>query len=503
MSNPMQALELMLSNLAKEQLGLLQVTGVERKGDKIVIPEGMSAATAMEWLKRKDAEENRTVAVQEDIDAYPLDGAYALQRVLAEKYGWVDLVPTPGFWGDDPPAMVGVEVERNKSVQVPWGRIRLPNVDGWIAPSVQMKNNRWSFRIVGEVKQKHSKEVNEIASATRNEIATRSIYRGKAIQVTFPDPKKGEKFNPGAGPKFLDLSNTSEFAVIYSEDVREQVRTSLFTPIENTAACRQHKVPLKRGILLEGPYGCGKTLTAYVTAKKAMDNGWTFLYLERMSDLAAALDFASQYQPCVIFAEDLDRTMEGEDRSVAMDDVLNTIDGIESKGRETIVVLTTNHVDRINQAMIRPGRLDAVISIQPPDAKAAQELIRMYAGPLLAANENLDAVGSRLRGQIPAVIREVVERSKLHAIGHTAAGEELQVTAKDLLGAAIGMLSHLKLLEPKPEDKRSEIEKFGQVLGESLVEGVQRAAEAKRNRLAQNNNGSGEHSEEDSEEAEA
>ncbi len=194
MSNPLQALELMLSSLAKEQLGLLQVTGVERKGDKIIIPEGMAASTAMEWLKRKDAEENRVVAVQEDIDAYPLDGAYALQRVLAEKYGWVDLVPTPGFWGDDPPAMVGVEVERGRSVQVPWGRIKLPNVDGWISPSVQMKNNRWSFRIVGEVKQKHSKEVNEIAARTRSRCSTsataacRSTTTGWSRSIGRPDP---------------------------------------------------------------------------------------------------------------------------------------------------------------------------------------------------------------------------------------------------------------------------------------------------------------------------
>jgi SpoVK/Ycf46/Vps4 family AAA+-type ATPase len=73
-----------------------------------------------------------------------------------------------------------------------------------------------------------------------------------------------------------------------------------------------HKVPLKRGVLLEGPYGTGKTLTAFVTAKKCVENGWTFIMLDRVAALKEALTFARMYAPAVVFAEDIDRSVEGE-----------------------------------------------------------------------------------------------------------------------------------------------------------------------------------------------
>ena len=72
-----------------------------------------------------------------------------------------------------------------------------------------------------------------------------------------------------------------------------------------------------------------------------------------------------------------------------MDEILNVIDGIESKGTEIITVLTTNNLGNITSAMLRPGRLDAIVSVRAPDAKAAQQLVRLYAGTLLAADDDL------------------------------------------------------------------------------------------------------------------
>jgi transitional endoplasmic reticulum ATPase len=68
---------------------------------------------------------------------------------------------------------------------------------------------------------------------------------------------------------------------------------------------------------------------------------------------------------------------------------LNEIDGVESKGKELITILTSNHAENINQAMLRPGRLDAVLSIQAPDAFAAEKLIRLYARGLILERESL------------------------------------------------------------------------------------------------------------------
>jgi hypothetical protein len=72
-------------------------TNVEivNQGDQIVLPEGMSATKGIEWLKRREQEDEREVGINEPIEAYPLDGAHAFMVALKRKYGWQSLVPTP------------------------------------------------------------------------------------------------------------------------------------------------------------------------------------------------------------------------------------------------------------------------------------------------------------------------------------------------------------------------------------------------------------------------
>src|SRR5690606_20126549 len=132
----------------------------------------------------------------------------------------------------------------------------------------------------------------------------------------------------------------------------------------------------------------------------AVQNGITYLYVPRADELKDAIEFAKLYQnpASVVFCEDIDRVTKGE-RSVAMDDILNIIDGIDTKTANIMVVLTTNHMDNINPAMLRPGRLDAVIPVTPPDAKAVERLIRVYAKGAVRADEDLAHVGATLAGR--------------------------------------------------------------------------------------------------------
>src|SRR5262249_43736373 len=148
---------------------------------------------------------------------------------------------------------------------------------------------------------------------------------------------------------------------------------------------------------------------------KAVRNGWTFIYLDTVLDLKRGLDFAARYAPAVLFAEDIDRVVDGE-RSVSLDEILNTIDGVDTKNGEIITVFTTNHVEKINPAMLRMGRLDALIHVAPPDAKAAERLVQLYSRGLLEDNCDLTEVGKMLSGKIPAFIREVTERAKIATI---------------------------------------------------------------------------------------
>jgi len=422
---------------------------VVRQGKQIVLPEGMSYDVGIEWLRRKREEDERNIGVHYEFHYSPLDGAVAFHKALADIYGWRELVPTPSFWGETPPTMIGVPVAVDKTIQVAWGRVQIPGIEGFLSTGL-IPEPTPRFAINGQVKQKHKDEIQKIAEKTEYFLKTESIYRGKAVKVSFEWQREGYDFDPTDHcPKFMSLTGVHEDDLIFGADVSNALNIGLFTPIEQAAACRQYKVPLKRGILLYGPYGTGKTLTANVTALKTGKHGFTFIYLDNVLDLKKGLQLASQYAPAVLFAEDIDRVLDGQ-RTLSMDEILNVLDGVDTKGGEILTVFTTNHVQAINPAILRMGRLDTLVEVKPPDTEASVRLVKLYARGLLHDEVNFEEVGKVLSGKIPAYIREVTERAKIAAIHRLNGGNiEGQVREQDLLDAAKALEPHEELLKPR------------------------------------------------------
>lgn len=439
---------------------------IRRGGDQITLPVGMSYKEGREWLSRQEKAEEETVNVFEPIQGFVLDGALAFMKALEVIYGFVAGVAEMTFFGPRPPMMVQIQTGISSYSQVAWGNVVIPGIEGQLKTGFTKKDGQYIFVIQGSVKRKNLPDVERIAAATRDWLKENSVYRGKAIKLAFSN---SEEFDINDSPRFFDVSGVREEGLIFPKDIQSMVDVNVFTPIEHSAACRDNRIPLKRGVLLEGPYGTGKTLLANVAAKKAVRHGWTFIYLSSVRDLKRAIHFAAQYQPAVIFAEDIDQVLKGE-RDEEVNDILNTIDGVEMKTSEIMVVLTTNFASKIDKAMIRPGRLDAVISVRAPDAEAVQRLIRLYGGNLITAKEDLREVGVTLDGQIPAIIREVVERAKLSAVRRTSTdGTKLGLQAEDLLIAAKTMTQHLALLREEVEDERSDEEKAATILSAGIT----------------------------------
>jgi transitional endoplasmic reticulum ATPase len=445
----------------------------------IDLPPGMNHKTAIHWLRKHKEELEKEISIDHKFTGYyPPDAALALHKAIERTYGFVSQEEKATFFGINPPATLSIESDINKIVQIPWGLMSFHGVTGHIETQIALVDGLPVMRLTGLIRKGDYPKIEQLIQLTREVLRTESIYRGKAIRPDFTllsvdDPG----FDPMKAPKFMDVSGTTKENLILSHDISEMVDTNLFVPIENADIARKMGFPLRRGILLAGPFGTGKTLTALVTANVAVAHGWTFIYVTNIKHLPQALQFAKNYAPAVVFAEDLDEVLEGE-RDEDMNKYLNSMDGVDRKKDEVIVVFTTNSPDDIHPAMMRPGRIDAIIPIDPPDAEATRQLLRMYGRDLIEPNADLTEIGAMLAGQIPAVCREVVERSKPRAIrdARKTNSDHLVITTKHLKQAVIEMMAHVKYINPDKGTEEHPMDVLGDAIGSKIAEAVVRCA---------------------------
>lgn len=461
--------------VAKDNQKDLKITEVHRAEIKthkgaLMLPDDMTIDQGIQLLRERKEYLNKEVCVRRVFRAFPWDGGLALQRVLERRFGWVPGKETYGLWGDKiPPTTISVEVAYGKTAQVPWGQFALPGIDGFMETGYAMEDGQWCFNLESTVRKLFEKQIEELYDEVQAELHERSIYLGKAISVRFLDDDGDMKLPPEI--RFM-RTDVDPDGLIFSRSLEAILETNLFTPITRADDCKRNGIPVKRGVLLGGTYGTGKTLAAAVAANRAVKADVTYIHVPRANELKLAIQFARSYMDpaCVVFCEDIDRVMEGE-RSIRMDDILNIIDGVDGKTQSIITVLTTNELENINPAMLRPGRLDAVIEVTPPDAEAVTRLLRYYGHGAIATDTDLSEVGKVLDGQIPAVVGEVVKRAKLAELKRMPRGSIVTNLSKEaLLEAAQTMTMQINLLKPKPEEIPSDVD-------EALYNLMQRAAD--------------------------
>lgn len=454
-----------MANTLKDAPQDIAIAKVVHHGEQITLPEKMNLDEAIATLQRRQTYLEEDMQFSNVFAYFPYDGANAINEVLEKKFGWSLAEPTPGMFGPRPPQILSIEVAPKVFKKVPWGRFSVPGTEGgWIQCAAAWDGSSVKFALSGLAKRKYEGVFEEIFAETRAYLEANSIYRGKAVKIRFNDDDGNALDMPL--PEFMDLTDVDENMLIYSDDVQTQITNNLLTPIVRVNDLIANGVPVKRGVMLAGKYGTGKTLGAKVAAKKAVQNDISFIYIPHADELAKAISFAKQYQSpaCVVFCEDIDRALNGE-RTVEMDDILNIIDGIDTKTCNIITILTTNHIEAINPTMLRPGRLDAIIEVKAPDAKAVQKLLRAYGGSAIRPETNLDKAGDVLNGQIPATIAEVIKRAKLAELSRSPVGRVItDLSEEAILEAAESIRSHVELLEARSAEKAPKVPTLEQVI---------------------------------------
>ena len=171
-------------------------------------------------------------------------------------------------------------------------------------------------------------------------------------------------------------------------------------------------IPWRRGYLLYGPPGTGKTSIAYALAGELHLNLCALsLTNPKLNDQSIA-DLLQKTPPrSMILIEDIDAFFNAREKQdqrieVSFSGLLNALDGVAAQeGR--IVVLTTNHFERLDPAMIRPGRIDLALEIGRADAEQLRTLFLRFHPAEKAIADRL-AAGYAPQALSPARIQQVL-----------------------------------------------------------------------------------------------
>jgi transitional endoplasmic reticulum ATPase len=226
------------------------------------------------------------------------------------------------------------------------------------------------------------------------------------------------------------------------EETKKDLQEMILYPIEHPDKFQKFGMSPSKGVLFYGPPGCGKTLLAKAVANECSSNFisvkgpelLTMWFGESEGNVREVFDKARAAAPCVLFFDELDSvgvarsSGGGGDAGGAGDRVLNQLltemDGAGSK-KNLFFIGATNRPEILDEALIRPGRLDQLIYIPLPDQIARLGIIKavLRKSPV-AQNVSMDFLAAQCEGFSGADMTELCQRATKAAIRESIAAEE-------------------------------------------------------------------------------
>jgi transitional endoplasmic reticulum ATPase len=426
-----------LAELGGQRVGTDKIV---KEGTSYVLPGTTSIQEDIRFLVAYAESEEKETSFSKSFRYRPWDGAHAFQSALMKQWGTTGIgAGIHSFFGSSLPEMRTIDNGVDSQIQIPWGRVNFPPLDAVFDLGADYDRDLGLlFAMQVTAPKKHAKRVQGLFILIEEELKTNSIYKGKA-------------FTGAEEPSFIDPYSVDRSKVVYSDEVLAQLDANIWSLMRHTEQTRAMGLPLKRAILLAGPYGTGKSLTAMLTAQEAVQNGWTFIQCRPgRDDLDKTLQTARLYQPAVVFFEDVD-TLAMSGNPDQLSKLLDMFDGIQVKGTELAMVLTTNHTDKIHKAMLRPGRIDGVTEFGALDHQGFIRLVKaVVPSHLLDDSIDYDEVAAAMDGFLPAFVKEAIDRSMRYALAR-AGGTPLGLTTADFVHAAKGLRPQLDLMHGAKE----------------------------------------------------
>ena len=233
------------------------------------------------------------------------------------------------------------------------------------------------------------------------------------------------------------------------EDVKKNLQEMILYPIEHPEKFYKFGMTPSKGVLFYGPPGCGKTLLAKAVANECSANFisikgpelLTMWFGESEANVREVFDKARAAAPCVLFFDELDSvgTARGNSSGDAggagdrvMNQLLTEMDGVGAK-KSLFFIGATNRPDVLDEALLRPGRLDQLIYIPLPDKASRLGILKadLRKTPI-AKDIDMNFLADLTEGFSGADLAELCQRASKSAVREAIEAEARIKAAKEL-----------------------------------------------------------------------
>lgn len=255
------------------------------------------------------------------------------------------------------------------------------------------------------------------------------------------------------------------------DKVIQALEAKIALPFENDELAAEWSLKPKRGVLLAGPPGTGKTTIGRALAHRLKSkfflidgtmvaDRWDFY-----DKIQGVFDAAKRNAPSIIFIDDADVMFEAKGERGLCRYLLTMMDGLESASSERVcVILTAMEPANLPAAVLRSGRVELWLEMYPPDREARKSILRqklrMLPAPL--ADVDLDILSAASQGLTGADLKSVVEDGKLLFVSDKARAKAARPVEEYFLDAIADVRRNRKsYLKRKPVPELVETVKIG------------------------------------------
>ncbi|MEN6610949.1 MAG: CDC48 family AAA ATPase [Methanoregulaceae archaeon] len=288
------------------------------------------------------------------------------------------------------------------------------------------------------------------------EIPAEIIEELKVTDADFGEARKNVE--PSAMREVLvEVPNVKWTDIGGLEEVKKDLKEAVEWPLKYPQVFERLRTKPPKGILLFGPPGTGKTLLAKAVANESECNFISVKGPELLSKWVGESEKgvreifrkARQASPAIIFFDEVDAlvpkrgTFMGSSHVTesVVSQILTELDGLEELKNVTVLA-ATNRPDMLDDALLRPGRLERHIYVPAPDAESRKKIFDVYladSGAVLSKDISIDDLVAKTEGYVGADIEGLVREAKLGAMREFIAAmtgktdEEITDAAKNVM----------------------------------------------------------------------